>query len=94
MGYIQGVALSYWQFIRIFIFSPLMSPFIVPVHLVQQYKYTHNPEYKRIVDERDNKEEQERRQKVKEFQEKLQTYIENDMLQEEPRNITSEEEVF
>ena len=83
MGHIQGVASSYWGYIRIFLFSPLLSPFIIPIHIVQQYKYQHNPEYKTMVDEIEDKQERMRREKIEKFAGELKNYIKEDMLREE-----------
>jgi hypothetical protein len=64
---------------------------VVPIHIVQQYKYEHNPEYKEMVDKRDEEEELQRRQKVDEFRNGLEEYIRKDMLLEKPEELILKE---
>ena len=92
MGYIKGVAVSYLEFIRIFLFSPVLSPLIVPIHIYQQHRYYNNPEYRAMVDKQDEKDEEMRRRKVKQMKEDLKKYIEEDMIHEGLQN--PDKEVF
>ncbi len=84
MGYIENRFKQMFVDPPVFMVNSIIGLFRMPAIAIADYKYNHNPQYKKEADKREDVEYNAEKERIKDLKEKLNKYIQEDLQKETP----------